>query len=259
MRARVLLTMFFSLMFLSLPFLSLLFLSLLMGGGVSAAVVDFQQVDWLDEVGGGVYTSENSDWGRMGINLEEADVDWLPFESGLGYVGYLNVITTVPSGHTGNWAVENLVLAIDDTSQAALDDRGERVCLFDLGVTAGVDVANLQYYMVISDEAQIVPPSGSMSSPVGVSPFEIIKGGIEGTIPGSIPSEDFLGGSGKNKPPPGQEPGQEGARGGREEESSQEEVEGLGEADASRKGQGKRERLCAGRRHTRFEVPRKSP
>jgi hypothetical protein len=179
--------------------LTVMLLGLLAAGAAPAAVVQFQQVDWLDELGG--YTSENSDWGRMTLSLQTTDLAHLPALPDLGYVGYLNVVTTVPSGHVDNWAVENLALAFDDISQPALDGRGEHVCLFDLGVTEGTSVTELQYRMVITDEALVSVPTGTMLPYQGVADFAIIKGGVEGTVPGSDPPEEFLGGTGKKKAP----------------------------------------------------------
>ena len=128
--------------------------------------VSFDQIDWLNTSGG--YTDYQSDWGFATFQLSSADASLLQSTS-FGYLGYLNIVTTVSGGASDNWAVQNLPLWF--TSLGEMDMQTTYGLTFDLGITAGSGrVSSLDYYLTISSDPLASLPTGSQTSAsVGVA------------------------------------------------------------------------------------------
>ncbi|MCC6426809.1 MAG: hypothetical protein IT435_08300 [Phycisphaerales bacterium] len=122
-----------------------------------AADINFQQVSWTD--GAGNYTSQFSDWGRATMSFSPADLAHFAFDPDVGFVGYVNVMTSVQGGHQSNWAVQNLPVVFE--SSDAINGRLPESVRFDLGVQSGLAVGNLSYSMNISQLPVSAPTSGA--------------------------------------------------------------------------------------------------
>ena len=129
------------------------------GPRACAVTFQFDQLDWLNGTGG--YTSQNSDWGRVAIGFSLSDAgSFTPF--GSGYLGFVNVVTTVPSGGNNNWAVENLPVVFD--SLAAFNSELPFSVRFNLGTQPGfVDVGSLSFVFSIDSTPRAIAPSGTFS------------------------------------------------------------------------------------------------
>ncbi len=169
-------------------------LLLLIGNGrMSAIDISFHQLDWLDNNGG--FTSEKSDWGKVTLRFSSADTN-LFTQTGNSFVGYVNIVTTVPGGSTNNWAVMNAPVVFNNLSE--FDNGYPKTLRFDLGVPRGSNrVASLHYRVTIDDIPLGVAPFGPMTlSGVGIS--RVLYGGFSGVMDGII----FSGNSGQTAPAP---------------------------------------------------------
>ncbi len=102
---------------------------------VHAAVLSFHQLDWI-----GISSSTpDSAWGRVTVNF-----------TGYSNTAYLNLNVN------GQWAVQNM--GISSLYGAGVNQTVSTT--FDLGVTAGTDVSNLNYYYEISSAPMLAAPSG---------------------------------------------------------------------------------------------------
>ena len=129
-----------------------------------AVSLNFEQISWLDSTGAG-YVSQYSDWGQVGLMLSSSDHG--SFNSttvggrGAGYVGYVNIVTDA-SG-TNDWNIQNLPIFYTDPSE--LDGRLLQNVWFDLGVSPGTSVTNLNcYYTIDTSPLSSMPLIGTTSS-----------------------------------------------------------------------------------------------
>ena len=160
---------------------------LLAGNGqVSAVDVTFNQVDWLDNNGG--YTSEKSDWGEVTVQFSSADSS-LFTHTGSSFVGYVNIVTTVPGGSSNNWAVVNAPVVFNNLGK--FDGGFTKALFFDLGVPRGsIRVTSLQYRLTVDGAPLGLVPLGPMTvSGVGVS--ELLFGGMVGVLDGTAYAGKF--------------------------------------------------------------------
>lgn len=174
------------------------FACLLTGSLTHAALISFEQLDWLDGAGG--YVSENSDWGQVNLQLTADDLTNLTFDDpvtgGVGYYGYLNLVTAVAGGGD-NWAVRNLPVVVADA--AAIGDLLPSNVTFDLGVTPGsMDVTTLDYRLTFNAAPLGTLPVGGATQTIAVASVGVLLGGMEGTLDG----ESFSGGTNIGAPAP---------------------------------------------------------
>ncbi len=174
------------------------FACLLTGSSTHAALISFEQLNWLDGAGG--YVSENSDWGQVNLQLTADDLTNLTFDDpvtgGVGYYGYLNLVTAVAGGGD-NWAVRNLPMVVADA--AAIGDLLPSNVTFDLGVTSGsMDVTTLDYRLTFNAAPLGAVPVGGAMQTAAVASAGVLFGGMEGMLDG----ESFSGGTNIGAPAP---------------------------------------------------------
>jgi hypothetical protein len=157
------------------------------------ASISFEQLDWRADAGG--YTLEKSDWGKVHVQLGPADAPLL-HQQGSAYFAYMNVVTTVPSGHTDNWAVKNHPIYFN--SLAELIGRGPESLRFDLGTQPGQSrVSDLQYQVTFDAAPLATAPLGALQQ-IAVTPVDVIYGGWDGIVDGV----HHFGGTGRGLPVP---------------------------------------------------------
>lgn len=160
---------------------------------VSAVDILFNQVDWLDNNGG--YTIAMSDWGEVTVQFSSGDAG-LFTQAGSSFVGYVNIVTTVPGGSSNNWAVANDPVIFNNLGE--FDNSLPETLYFDLGVPSGSNrVTTLEYGLTVDSAPLGSVPSGPMTaSSVGVS--RVLFGGSIGVLDG----QRFSGDTGQRAPGP---------------------------------------------------------
>lgn len=170
-----------------------LLLAVIGAGRMSAVDIAFNQLDWLDNNGG--FTSEKSDWGAVTVLVSSADTN-LFTQTGNSFVGYVNIVTTVPGGNTNNWAVMNAPVVFNSLSE--FDYGFPKSHWFNLGIPRGsIRVTSLNYRITIDAAPLATAPIGPMAAAdVGIS--KILFGGSSGVLNGIA----FSGNSGRLPPAP---------------------------------------------------------
>ena len=126
-----------------------------------ATVISFNQVDF-EAVGSG-YVNYMSDWGQAGFLFGPEDLPLFTANPDGSYVGYVNVTTTVAGGSSDNWAVQNLAIRFENSSE--LLNRTATNVFFSLGTTPGATRVSSLDYMLTVDSA----PRGSAPTGVGMA------------------------------------------------------------------------------------------
>ncbi len=164
-------------------------------GAAGAASVQFQQVDWLAEGGGYVTDGQNSDWCRVEVTLDPSDFGSFSLVTDVGYVGYLNVVTTVPGvGETNWWGVQNHIIVLDELTQAELDGRLPESTMFGIDVSPGLNVTELYHTTEISSTLMTSAPGPAATGYPNVGDCNFLIGGLD-----DEDGEGYFGGTGKKK------------------------------------------------------------
>ena len=93
------------------------------------------QIDWRSDTGG--YLVQNSEWGTVNIQFLPGDESEFVFTPA-GFIGYVQVVTSLAAGAPYNWAVENMLMLFPSASD--FDGRLPDSFSFNLGVPRGHDV-----------------------------------------------------------------------------------------------------------------------
>ena len=135
-----------------------------------AVTTSIEQVSWGNGTGG--YEDQNSQWGRASVGFSAADIGSLT-AFGSGYMGWVNIVTTVVGGSNNNWAVQNEPVVFDNL--ADLNGSLPFSFSFDLGQTDGTAVSSLNYSLSLSTAPLGSQPGGPLSS-IGVTAATEVEG-----------------------------------------------------------------------------------
>ncbi len=168
-----------------LAFISTLTLAIVAISSTAHAVgVSFDQVSWGNGSGG--YEDQNSQWGEATVNFSPADAGSLS-AFGSGYIGFVNIVTSVGGGSNNNWAVQNMPVVFDQASE--LGNELPVTYQFDLGQTDGLTVSSLNYSLTLSPFEVGSEPGGPLTSASVVAATD-----VQGTTAASGAEGDEEGG-----------------------------------------------------------------
>jgi hypothetical protein len=161
---------------------------------VRAVTVGFDQISWGD--GNGGFEDQYSQWGQATVSFDGGDIGSLtPF--GSGYMGWVNIVTSVGGGSNNNWAVQNEPVVFDSAGDIT-SDLPESYN-FDLGQTDGLNVGTLSYSINLSATPLVSEPIGTLTlaSVVGYTEVEgtTTDPGSEGDEAGTA-AQDAVGSEG---------------------------------------------------------------
>ena len=113
---------------------ALLFAVAIMSTAAWSHTFTINQISWRSDTGG--YLAQNSEWGTVNIQFLPGDESEF-VSTPAGFIGYIQVVTTLAGGAPYNWAVANMPMIFPSASD--FDGRLPDSFNFNLGLPRGQD------------------------------------------------------------------------------------------------------------------------
>jgi len=149
--------------------------------------VIFCQLSWLDDFGG--YNTQFSDWGQMGLMLNDSVLPYLYPGEGGGLYGWLNVQTFVDE-YPWNWSIRNYPIFVP--AGANLSDDLRSNLRFSLGTIDGFPgfpgevASSISYSYTITPQPIPLPQFGATVYGRPVVQYDVAWGGGADELTGSL-------------------------------------------------------------------------